>query len=284
MRDLRKLASFLLLASWPLPIPAEQPASPPLPDIRQLMREVRDHQKQVQKVRENDTYTSLITTEDIDANGNVTKTESQEEENFFVNGHLIARMVKKNGQPLDQREEQKETERVSKLVEKAQTIPSDQPLGGQIISISRLLEMMDVRNPRRENYHGRAMIVFDFIGRKDAATHGMIEDASKKVQGTLWIDEADRQVAHLEASFNDSFHVAGGLVATIQKGTNYRFDQAPVGGGVWLPTGGEGSMQARVLVLKTVRQRYIERDYDFKHFSVEAQPSKDVKPVQTAKP
>ena len=138
-------------------------------------------------------------------------------------------------------------------------------------------------NPRRENYHGRPAIVFDFIGRKDAETHGMIEDASKKLQGTIWIDEADRQVAHLEVSFNDNFHVAGGILATIQKGSNFRFDQAPVGGGVWLPTGGEGSMQARVLLLKSVRQRYSERDYDFKHFSVDAQQSKDVKPVASAK-
>jgi hypothetical protein len=31
---------------------AQQPASPPLPDIRQLMHEVQDHQRQLDKVRE----------------------------------------------------------------------------------------------------------------------------------------------------------------------------------------------------------------------------------------
>ncbi|MGO8756830.1 MAG: hypothetical protein ACLQG3_01775 [Terracidiphilus sp.] len=283
MRDLRILASLLFLAAPPLAAAAQQPPAAPLPDIRQLMLEVSEHQKQVEKVRENDTYTSLITTQDLDASGNVTKTESLEEENFFVNGHLIARTVKKNGQPLSPHDEEEESKRVTKLVEKAQTVSPGQPLEGQTVSISHMLSIMDVRNPRRENYHGRPAIVFDFIGRKDAETHGMIEDASKKLQGTIWIDEADRQVAHLEVSFNDNFHVAGGILATIQKGSNFRFDQAPVGGGVWLPTGGEGSMQARVLLLKSVRQRYSERDYDFKHFSVDAQQSKDVKPVASAK-
>ena len=80
---------------------------------------------------------------------------------------------------------------------------------------------MDVRNARRVNFRGRPAIVFDFVGRKDAKTHGLAEDASKKLQGTIWIDEADRQVAHLEVSFIDNFHVAGGLFANIQKGSNF---------------------------------------------------------------
>jgi hypothetical protein len=258
----------------------QQTPAPPLPDIRELMKEVQAHQKLVEKERENDTYTSLITTQDLDANGKVTKTESEEDENFFVNSHLIARTVKKNGQPLGEHEEQKETERVTKLVEKAQNTPPGQPIEGQTISISRMLEIMDVRNPRRENYRGRPTIVFDFIGRKDAKTHGVIEDASKKLQGTIWIDEADRQVAHLEVSFNDNFRVAGGVFATVQKGSNFHFDQAPVGGGVWLPTGGEGAMQARLLVFKNLRQHFVEREYDFKRFSVDTEQQKDAKPVQ----
>lgn len=258
----------------------KQAPAPPLPDIRELMKEVQAHQKLVEKERENDTYTSLITTQDLDANGKVTKTESEEDENFFVNSHLIARTVKKDGKPLGEHEEQKETERVTKLVEKAQNTPPGQPIEGQTVSISRLLEIMDVRNPRRENYRGRSTIVFDFIGRKDAKTHGMIEDASKKLQGTIWIDEADRQVAHLEVSFNDNFRVAGGVFATVQKGSNFHFDQAPVGGGVWLPTGGEGAMQARLLVFKNLRQHFVEREYDFKRFSVETEQQKDAKPVQ----
>jgi len=277
------LAAFILTEGVSA-ICAQQPAAPALPDIRQLMREVQEHQKQVEKIREDDTYTALITTQDIDANGQVTKTESEEDENFFVNSHLIARKVKKDGKPLDPHEEQKETERVTKLVEKAQATPPGQPIEGPTISISRLLDIMDVRNPRRENYHGRTAIVFDFSGRKDAKTHGLVEDASKKLQGTLWVDEADRQVAHLEVSFNDNFRVAGGMLATVQKGSNFRFDQAPVGGGVWLPTGGEGSMQARLLLFKNLRQRFVERDYDFKRFSVDAQQPKEAKALQGAKP
>lgn len=285
-----KLLPILRLTAWvSLPLllpgaPGQQGTNSPLPDIRQLMREVVDHQKQLEKVRENYTYSSQQITQELDNDGKVTKTESHEADDFFVNGHVIERVVKKNGQPLNDHDQEKETERVTRLVEKAEKTPSGEPLEGPSISISRVLEIMDVRNPRRQLWHGRQAIVFDFIGRKDAKTHGLAEDASKKLQGTLWVDEADRQVAHLEVSFDDNFHVVGGLFANIQKGSNFRFDQAPVNGELWLPTGAEGNVQARLLLFKNLRQHFAERDYDFKRFHVEAEQQKDARALPTKKP
>jgi len=273
-----------------------QPA-PALPDIRQLILEVQAHQRQLDKVREAYTYTSLQTVQDIDSNGQIKKTETTENEDFFVNSHVIERTVKKNGQPLSAHDQQKETERVTKLVEKAEKTPPGQPLEGPTISISRILELMDVRNERRVMFRGRAAIVFDFVGRKDAKTHGLAEDASKKLEGTIWIDEADRQVAHLEVRFVDNFHVAGGLFANVEKGSNFYFDQALVPHAretdlspqtraneeLWLPTGGEGTMQARVLLVKNMRQHFVERDYDYKRFQVETQQAKDAQAPTTGK-
>ena len=272
----------LLLLLTPL-AQAQQMANAPLPDIPQFMREVEEHQKELDKVRENYTYTSLRTIQDLNSSGQVTKTETEEFQEFFVHGHIIERMVKKNGQPLSEHEQKKETERVTKLAEKAEKTPREQPLEGQTISISRLLEIMEVRNPRREVYHGRSSIIFDFIGRKDAKTHGIVEDASRKVQGTLRIDEANRQVVHLEASFNDNFRIGGGLLGTIQKGSNFHFDQALVNGEIWLPTGGEGTVQARVMMVKGVHQHYTERDFDYQRFHVETDQGKDTKVMREKK-
>jgi len=260
----------------------QQTAQAPLPDIRQLMREVQEHQKQLDRIRENYTYTSYQVVQDIDENGQVKKTESSEYNDFFVNGHVIERKVKSNDKPLDAHEDEKETGRVKKLVEKAEKTPRDQALEGQTISVSRLLDIMDVPNERREMYRGEPAIVFDFVGRKDAKTHGMAEDASKKLQGTIWISEADRQVAHLEVSFDDNFRLAGGLVATVQKGSNFRFDQSKVNDEIWLPTGAEGTMQARLLLVKKLRQHFKERVYDYQRFKVETQQQKDAK-IQPAK-
>jgi hypothetical protein len=276
-----RLGLIMLLLLPQCAIAGQQNSGAPLPEIHQLLREVQDHQKQLDKIRESYTFTSLQTTQDIDPNGQVKKTETEEHEAFFVNGHIIDRQVKKNGQPLSDRDQQKETERVTKLVEKAQKTPRDQALEGPSITVSRLLEIMEVKNERRENYRGRPAIVFDFVGRKDAKTHGIAEDASKKLQGTVWIDEADRQVAHLEVRLIDNFHVVGGIFANIEKGSNFRFDQALVNDELWLPTGGEGTMQARILLLKNYRQHFVERDLDYKRFKVETEQAKDAKVTTT---
>jgi len=272
----RTIAGSALLLLLAAPAFAQKPAES-LPDIRELMHEVQEHQKLLDTIRESYTYSSLQTTQDIDENGQVKKTDSEENEDFFVNGHVIERTVKRNGMPLDDHQQQKETERVTRLVDKAQKTPRDQPLEGPSISVSRLLDIMDVSNERQVYYYGRPTIVFDFVGRRDAKTHGLAEDASKKLKGTVWIDEADRQVAHLEVSFIDNFHVVGGLFANIQKGSNFHFEQSLVNGELWLPTGGEGTMQARVLLFKNLREHFTERDYDYKRFKVEAEQQKDAK-------
>lgn len=62
---------------------AQQPADAPLPEIRQLLEQVRDHQRQLDKVRENYTYTSAQTLQDIGANGHAKKTDTSEYEVFF---------------------------------------------------------------------------------------------------------------------------------------------------------------------------------------------------------
>ena len=128
-----------------------------------------------------------------------------------MNGHVIERKVKKNGQAAGRTRPAKGDGARHQAGGEGGEDAGGQPLEGPTISVSRVLEIMDVRNPRRVNYRGGPAIVFDFVGRKDAKTHGMAEDASKKLQGTIWIDEADRQVAHLEVSFDDNFRVAGGF-------------------------------------------------------------------------
>jgi hypothetical protein len=263
---------------------SQQKASPPLPEIRQLLREVTEHQKQLEKVRENYTFNISNTVQEIDGKGRVTKTETHDSEMFYVHGQPIVRLLKKDGKPLTEDEQQKETERVTKAVEKAEKPQPDQPKDDKEISLRRILEVADVRNLRRENFRGRSTIVFDFVGQKELKAHGVSEDVSKKLQGTVWIDEADRQVARMDVTLDDNFHVAGGLVANVQKGSRFTFDQAPVNGEVWLPTGGEVSVQMRVLLVKGIHEHVTERDYDYKRFHVETLQGKDAKAVVEAKP
>ena len=48
-------------------------------------------------------------------------------------------------------------------------------------------------------------------------------------------------------------------------------DRTPTGG-LWLPAGGEGDVQGRLMLLRNLRRRIVERDYDYKRFCVDAEP------------
>ncbi len=241
-----------------------------IPDIPALMLQVQAHQRELDKVRENYTFRELMQTDDVDSDGKVKKTEIEEYEVFFVNSHHIQRLVKKGGKELSADEQKKEQERVAKQVEKATKLEPGKSLEGGEISITRILAIMKVSNARRVSLNGRDTISFDFVGDPHAQTHGIAEDASKKMAGTLWVDEKDREVARLTVHFEDNFRVGGGLVATVQKGSSFEFVQAPINRELWLPTSGEAHLTARVLLVKGYRQNIRFHDSDYQRFHADA--------------
>ncbi len=187
-----------------------------------------------------------------------------------MNSHHIERLVKKNGKDLSPDEQKKEQEKVEKEVEKATKLDPNKSLNYDEISVSRILAIMKVSNPRRVSLNGRDTIAFDFIGDPHAQTHGLAEDASKKLAGTVWVDEKDREVAKLTVHFDDNFHVGGGLLANVQAGSSFQFEQAKINNELWLPTAGEAHLQARVLLVKGFRQNLRFQDSDFQRFHTEA--------------
>ncbi|WP_446744827.1 hypothetical protein [Silvibacterium acidisoli] len=250
----------------------------PLPDVPTLMQQVEEHQRRLDQTRENYTYREVTETHELDKNGNVKKFETEDDDIFFVNTHEIERMVKKNGKELSEGEQKKEQEKVMKAVEKAQRTPAGEATEKDAVSISRLLSIMKVSRPRREMLDGRSTITFDFIGDPHARTHGMAEDASKKLSGTLWIDEQDREVRRMIAHFDDNFHLGFGLFS-VGKGSNFTFNQKLVNNELWLPTDAQAHVVAHAIGLIGFRADINVIDKDYQRFHAEAlqQPSAQAK-------
>jgi hypothetical protein len=267
-----RLVPFLCAASFSSVLLAQSLASSnqPIPDVPTLMQQVMQHQNEVDKIRENYTFREIQQTDNLDGDGHVKKTETEEDEIFFVNRHHISRTVKKNGKELSPDEKKKEQDRVNKEVETALKTPPDHSMNGEEISVSKILAVMKVSNPRRELLNGRPTLSFDFVGDPHAKAHGMMMNAVKKMSGTVWIDEADREVARLQVRFDDNFHIGAGLLATVQKGTSFEFEQALVNHELWLPTGGEFHLGARVMLFKGYRQNIHIKDDEYQKFHADA--------------
>lgn len=263
---LRAILVITALASGVL----EAQAPPAIPDATALAQEVEAHQRQLDRYRENFTFDELLETDTLDSKGAITGHSSDEREVFFVNRHRIARLVKKDGKALNPREAKQEEERVRKLVEKAVKNPLDHESfreGGDL-EMGRILAVMNITRPRRVSLNGRDSLAFDFTGDRHANAHGAALSAARKMSGTVWIDEADRQVARLEATLDDNFRLGGGLLATVQKGTWLRLEQTHVGQGLWLPASSEVHVMARELLVKGLRENIHIKNFDFRRFDV----------------
>ena len=256
------IGTLLILLGW-------QPAPAPLPDAATVLREVEAHQKELDKIRENYTFREVQTTRQLDSHGTVKKIETEEHEVFFVKGHQVEKLVRKDGKDLTPDQARKEQDRVNKEVIKISQQGEDKP-DKDDITVARLLQIVTFSRPRRVSLNGRDTIAFDFAGDEHAKTHGRGEDALKKVSGTVWVDEADREVSRMSATLDENYHIGFGLLASVAKGSNVVFDQALIRKEAWLPTAIALHLQARALLVAGFRADIEIRFDQYQKFQTDA--------------
>jgi hypothetical protein len=240
-----------------------------IPDAATMLREVSTHQRELDAIRDNYTFHRLRRTEEVDASGRVTKTETVELEIFSVNGRPIRRILKRNGVPLSEHEQKAQDANVRKAVEAAiKQPPASGPSPARATLVSDILAMSKISNPRRLDLNGRSTLTYEFKGDPGARAKTMEQNAARKLSGTIWFDEKDRQVAQLEIQLNENFKVGGGLLASVQKGAALKLSQSPVGDGLWMQTSNEEHLNARFLMMKGVHQNIRVEDSDFRKFDV----------------
>jgi hypothetical protein len=245
-------------------------AQTPVPEPATLVKEIEAHQRRMDELREDYTFHETTLTDQLNANGTVNRTDSEEREVFFVHGYRIARLVKKNGKELSEGDRKSEQDRVQHLIEKDMKAPAGHAYNrrGENAGVGQILPLMKISNPRRILLNGRSTLAYDFVGDHHAKAHGLTENAARKIAGTVWIDETDREVARLETRFDDNFRIGGGFLASIQKGTSLVFEQSRLGEELWMPSVSEIHLAARELLVRGVRQNIHIKDSDFRRFDV----------------
>lgn len=270
-------ASIVLLLCLGLPaLGAAQQASPvptlPIPNTSTLLAQVEARQRQLSKTLENYTWTQTTVLDMLDKHGKVRKTTSEQDEIFFVNTHQIERLVKKNGKPLTAKQAKKEQVRVEKAVARALKTPPGKSLHKDAVSVFEILSLMRTTPPRRVMLDGRGTLAFNFTGNPRAHTHGTAEDASKKMAGTLWVDEQSREVRRLTAHFYGTFHMGFGLFS-IGRGSTITFDQQPVANGIWLPARMRAHLTGRAIGFLGYHAEVTVTDNNYRVFHAQATQS-----------
>jgi hypothetical protein len=241
-----------------------------MPEPATLAKEIEAHQRRMDELRENYTFHEISLTDELDPKGAVKGVDSEERDVFFVNGYRIARLVKKNGKELSEGERKSEQDRIVRLIEKDMSAPPGHSFNrrGENVGVSQILPLMKISNPRRVSLNDRSTLAFDFVGDPHAKARGMAENAARKITGTVWIDETDREVARLEARFDDNFRIGAGLLLNVQRGTSLIFEQSRIGEELWMPAVSEIHLAARELLVKGVRRNIHIKDSDFRRFDI----------------
>jgi hypothetical protein len=254
-----------------------------LPDLKALFKEIDDNQKAIDKLKENYAGTRNEEETEYDKTGKVTKREIKEYSFFYLDGDEVSTLTKKDGKPLSEAEQRKENEKTQKEIqdiqkrhdkrdakeEKAKE-QGKESKNDEDVGIETFLRACQFVNPRRERFRGQDVLVFDFEPNPDFKPHKLAEKVVHQLAGVVWIDENARDVARLEAYFVGDFKFAGGLVANLQKGTSFTFEQAFLNNEVWLPTYEEAHIGARVLLVKGFKVNIVTRYSDYKKFNVES--------------
>lgn len=254
-----------------------------VPDLKALFKELDDNQEAIERIKEDYAGTRVEEETEYGSNVTVKKRTVTESTFFYVGGEEISSVTKRDGKPLSDAEAKKETEKAQKRVEQAQKREAKKTAreekaneeGKQQddhndVGIKKFLRASRFVNPRRERLRGQDLLVFDFEANPEYKPRNLTERVVQKLAGSIWVDDKAHDVVRLEAYFAGDAKIAGGVLASVQKGSSFVFEQEYVNNEVWLPTLVEIHIGARVLLLKGFRVTDVIRYSDYKKYHVTA--------------
>lgn len=274
----------------------------PLPDIEALIKQVGENEDEVDRMLEKYTFTQTITQRELKPDGQLVTKESETYDLTFYKGSRIRRLVAKNGKPLTPSEEADENKKVEKRIREIEKraaereknaekerdmaqsdVGTPDPNKGQRPSIADILRASRLINPRRERLRGRDVIVFDFEPKPGYKPQKDIEKLFGKNVGAIWVDEADKQVARVEARLASDYNIGGGVLAKLREGASFVLEQDRINNEIWLPTRADINLGLRVLLVKGFNLNINMVYGNYKRFNVEAEKERLKDPTQAEK-
>ena len=247
---------------------AAQPAGLPDPDT--FLREVRETLSRSQQVWHRYEYKERRTELHTNPFGRLGTGDTLVSEVRPASDPRLTyrRVIERNGVPLStaelDRQDAEYRSRVARITRDDRSSDAERTLRDDQLARRRAqLVMDDVVNTlqfdvvRRELAGGKPAIVVSFAAKPNARPATREGRLARAFKGSLWIDEASRELTHLEAvATNDvSF---GGFIAKVYEGTEAFVERRQIEPGVWMPTRLRLSGEFRALFRKAKINHVVE--------------------------
>jgi hypothetical protein len=242
------------------------PPAEALPDASAVM------QKLVQRAEKTDrkgearkySYQKRLIKEELDGSGKTTKTAEELFTVTPIEGVPFPRLIEIQHRELTQEEveaqDRKERQFRQKLAEHRRGAPA---LSEDDALNPKLIERYDFKVERRDLLKGRSVLVLSFQpAAKHFAGNSMEDKVLNQLAGTLWVDEADSEVAKLRVGLTGDLWLGWFGMAGSLKQCDIDIERQRLPNGVWVNKSQIVILGGRK-ILSPMRYRTIEDFFNF---------------------
>ena len=260
------------------------------PDPYEIMR--RAVEKDVVNWQAAKDYTFLQRTQEdnLDGNGALKSSKSETSEITVLYGEPLERLIARDDNPLSGKEQKKQDERFeSETQKRAHESPEERQKRIQKYAKDREDERAFVREildaytfslTGSETLNGRETWVIDATPRPGFEGKRRESKLLPKIKPRFWIDQQDYSWTRLRAEVMDTLSF-GWVVARLHRGTVFEMQQVRVNDELWLPQRFDVKLDARVALLKGVKENVHVTYTNYRRFRAETRISvADAEPTQ----
>jgi hypothetical protein len=220
-------------------------------------------------------YQRNIEVKQFDRQGKVTKTETETYDVGIYYGRPYERLIARDGRPLSAKEDAREQAKMDReLAKRKRRAEEEQKVDREERRAERqafrdIPEAFDFKLLGEESRFARKMWVIEATPRPG---YRPVNDRAKllaKMQGKMWIDQADYQLARVEAETIDTFSI-GAILLRIGRGSRIVLEQSRVNDEVWLPLAITVKGDARLALIKSFRAQIDIAYRNYKKFQTES--------------
>ena len=256
-------------------LPAITSAQDPL----EIIRRATELDRRDTELSRNYTFLERQERRDLDSRGRVTKTESETYDVTLLEGSPYRRLVARNDQPLSQKDQRKEEEKLRKSIEDrrketpaqhAQRVADwERKQQKQGEPLKELPAAFNFKLAGEEAINGGVAYAIEGAPKPGYRPNSAATAFFPKVKLRLWVDKKDYQWVKVDIESLDTISF-GGFLIRLAKGSHVTLENARVNNEIWMPKVAAIKGTARIALVKVMRGEMIFTFTDYKKFQADS--------------
>ena len=247
--------------------------------MKSLVERVAENEKRNRLLEMSYVYEVTRQKISLGKNSEALESESQTFEVTPLEDGDYRKLIKKNGQPLSEKEARREQQKLDESIQERSHLsrPEREKLESKRSERRRKeehvwdegLKAFDHALSGEEDLEGRKALIFIVTPRASYVPTNSDLSILKKIKGRVWIDEAEAQIIRAEIEFIEDFKLGAGFLAKVNRGSTLKVWQRKVNDEAWFPYHSEVVANGRILVFKGFNLKLVSDFSNYRKFETQ---------------